>query len=95
VGADLSEAEVARVPGDRAKGQLASTFRVALDSTYLFERDSTGRYVGPPGLTFPPPGAPEVPLQPYDNVLILRQPEFELQRTVTIQGEIYYPAPTP
>jgi len=24
-----------------------------------------------------------VPLEPYDNVLILKQPEFELQRTVT------------
>jgi len=91
VGADLNEAEVARVPAERTKGQLATTVRVPLDSTYLFERDSTGRYVGPPGLAFPKPGAPEVPLQPYDNVLILRQPEFELQRTVTIHGEVYYP----
>jgi len=32
-----------------------------------------------------------VALRPFDNVLMLRQPEFELQRTVTIQGEIYYP----
>src|SRR5437016_6127140 len=91
VGAYLNEAEVARVPSDRTKGQLATTVRVPLDSTYLFERDSTGRYVGPPGLPFPKPGAPEVPLQPYDNVLILKQPEFELQRTVTIAGEVYYP----
>ena len=91
VGADLNEAEVARVPVDRTKGQLASTVRVPLDSTYLFERDSSGRYVGPPGLPFPKPGAPEVPLQPYDNVLILKQPQFELQRTVMVQGEIFYP----
>jgi len=32
-----------------------------------------------------------VPLEPYDNVLIFKQPEFELQRTVTIEGEVYYP----
>jgi len=91
VGADLNEAEVARMPSDRTKGQLATTVRVPLDSTYLFERDASGRYVGPPGLPFPSPGAPEVPLQPYDNVLILKQPEFELQRTVTIVGEVRYP----
>ncbi len=30
-------------------------------------------------------------LAPYDNVLILKQPEFELQRMVSIQGEVLYP----
>ena len=91
VGADLREAEVARLPDDRSKGQLATTVRVPLDSTYLFERDSAGRYMGPPGLAFPAPGSAEVPLRPYDNVLILKQPEFELQRMVEIRGEVYYP----
>jgi len=91
VGADLKEAEVARLPEDRSKGQLATTVRVPLDSTYLFERDSAGHYFGPPGLSFPGTGAAEVTLQPYDNVLILRQPQFELQRTVAIQGEVFYP----
>jgi len=91
LGAYLKEAEIARIPEDRSQGQLATTVRAPMDSSYLFERDSTGRYVGPPGLPFPKPGAPEVPLQPYDNVLILRQPEFELQRTVTIVGEVRYP----
>jgi polysaccharide biosynthesis/export protein len=63
-----------------------------LDSTYLFERDSTGRYIGPPGVAFPTRGtAAEVPLEPFDNVLIFRQPDFELQRTVTITGEVMYP----
>jgi len=66
--------------------------RVPLDSTYLFERDSAGRYIGPPGVSFPAHGtATEVPLEPYDNVLIFRQPNFELQRTVTIAGEVMYP----
>jgi hypothetical protein len=91
IGAYLKEAEVARLPTDRSAGQLATTVRVPLDSSYLIDRDSLGRYIGPPGLPFAASGAPEVPLQPYDNVLILRQPEFELQRTVEIRGEVYYP----
>ena len=91
IGADLREAEIARMPTDRSQGQLATTLRVPLDSTYLFERDSAGRYVGPPGLAFPASGAPEVPLDPYDNVLILRQPDFVFQRTVTISGEVRFP----
>jgi len=65
--------------------------RVGLDSTYLFDRDASGQYFGPPGLSFPRSGTAEVPLQPFDNVLILRQPDFELQRTVEITGEVSYP----
>jgi len=66
--------------------------RVPLDSTYLFLRDSTGRYIGTPGVPFPARGsALEVTLEPFDNVLIFRQPNFELQRTVTITGEVMYP----
>jgi len=91
VGALLREAEIARLPQDRTQGQLATTVRAPLDSTYLFDRDSLGRYIGPPGLPAPAAGAPDVQLQPFDNVLILRQPEFELQRTVTIEGEVFYP----
>src|SRR5438094_3774959 len=91
VGALLKEAEIARLPTDRAEGQLATTVRAPMDSTYLFDRRSSGRYVGPPGLPAPAAGAPEVQLQPFDNVLILRQPEFELQRTVTVTGEVRYP----
>ncbi len=91
VGAYLKEAEIARLPEDRSQGQLASTIRVPLDSTYLFDRDSLGRYVGPPGLPFPASGAPEVELRPYDNALILRQPDFDLQRTVIVTGEVRYP----
>src|SRR5207237_10892604 len=91
VGASLNEAEIARLPADRAGGQLATTERVPLDSTYLFERDSLGRYVGPPGVPFPAKGTPEVPLKPYDNVLILRQPEFDFQRTVAVIGQVRFP----
>lgn len=91
VGAYLKDAEVARLPEDRAQGQLATTLRVPLDSTYLFERDSAGRYIGAPGLPFLAGGAAEVPLKPYDNVLILRQPDFDFQRTVVVTGEVQYP----
>src|SRR5439155_10581309 len=92
IGADLREVDIARLPPDRSRGQLATTVPFPLDASYLIDRDSAGRFVGPPGLAFPASGtAPEVPLEPYDNVLIFKQPEFELQRTVTIVGEVHYP----
>jgi len=91
VGADLREAEIARLPTDRSHGELAQTLRVGLDSSYLFTRDSAGRYVGPPGLSFPARGAADVPLQPYDNVLIFQQPDFDFQRRVVLLGEVRYP----
>src|SRR5213075_1244529 len=40
---------------------------------------------------FPSGGTPEVALQPYDEVLILKQPDFELQRTVQVRGEVRFP----
>ncbi len=92
VGVDLREAEIARMPIDREDGDLARLFRVPLDSSYLLARDRGGRYVGPPGPPFAAAGsAPEVELEPYDRVLIFRQPEFETQRTVQITGEVRYP----
>jgi polysaccharide export outer membrane protein len=90
-GASLREAEVARLPADRSAGQTAVTLRVPLDSTYLFERASGRPYVGPPGVPAPAGGAPEFTLDPYDNVLILRQASFEYQRTVTLNGEVRFP----
>ncbi len=92
VGADLRVADLARMPPDRSNGQLATTLRVPLDSSYLADRDSLGRYVGPPGPAFAPPGSTQpVPLDPFDQVLILKQPEFEPQRTAEITGEVRYP----
>jgi protein involved in polysaccharide export with SLBB domain len=87
----LQEAEVARLPVDRSRGITATTFRVPLDSSYLFERGPDGRYLGPPGLPAPAGPAPEMVLQPYDNVLILRQPDWQLQRSVAIEGEVRFP----
>jgi polysaccharide biosynthesis/export protein len=90
-GAYLKEAEIARLPEDRSGGRTATTIRVPLDSTYLFERGPDGRYVGPPGVPVPAGGAPEVTLRPYDNVLIMRQPDWSLQRTVVLLGEVRFP----
>jgi protein involved in polysaccharide export with SLBB domain len=87
----LTEAEVARLPADRRDGVTAQTFRVALDSSYLFERAPDGTYSGPPGVPAPRGPSPEVTLRPYDNVLVLRQPDFSLQRTVYIGGEVRFP----
>ena len=89
-GALLSEAEIARLPHDRTGGRTAETFRVPLDSSYIFDRGTNG-YSGPPGLPAPAGQAPETFLQPYDNVLILQQPDWELQRTVSIHGEVRFP----
>jgi protein involved in polysaccharide export with SLBB domain len=87
----LNEAEIARLPLTRSGGVTASTFRVPLDSSYLFERGPDGKYLGPPGLPAPSGPNQDVTVQPYDNVLILRQPNWELQRTAVIAGEVRYP----
>ena len=87
-GGQISERPVS--PGDLA-ATIYRYFGVPLDSTYLFERGPDGKYFGPPGLPGRAGGAPEVFLKPYDNVLILRQPDWELQRTVSIQGEVRFP----
>ena len=87
----LNEAEVARLPENRAGGVTARTFRVPLDSSYIFERGPDGKYLGPPGLPATLGPNPDVTVQPYDNVLILRQPNWELQRTAVIAGEVRYP----
>ena len=89
--ADLREAEVARLPSDRRAGATATTFRVPLDSSYIFERGPDGKYFGPPGLPAPSGSAPDVPLKPYDNVLIFRQPNWELQRQAVVSGEVRFP----
>jgi polysaccharide biosynthesis/export protein len=87
----LNEAEIARLPERRSDGITATTFRVPLDSSYLFERGPDGKYLGPPGLPAPAGPNPEVTVQPYDNVLVMKQPNWELQRVATIVGEVRFP----
>jgi polysaccharide biosynthesis/export protein len=91
VGALLTEAEVARMPTDRREGTTAVTIRVPLDSSYLFDRRRGAPYLGPPGVSVPTRESPEFELKAYDNVLILRQPDWFLPRVVNISGEVTYP----
>jgi protein involved in polysaccharide export with SLBB domain len=87
----LPAAEIARVTGSPSGGTTSRTFRVPLDSTYLFERRPDGKYLGPPGVQVPTARVPEVVLEPYDQVLILRQPDWKLVRRVEITGEVKFP----
>jgi protein involved in polysaccharide export with SLBB domain len=75
----LEQAEIARLPQQQREGTIAQAFRVKLDSSYI---------VGSNAATAP---AAEIPLQVYDNVLILRQPDWQLQTTVVLTGEVRYP----
>jgi len=77
--AALRDAEIARLPRARESGVIATTFRVPIDSTFMTaNRTPTG-------------AVSEVILEPYDNVLIFRQPDWQLQQTVTLTGEVQYP----
>ena len=87
----LQYAEVARLPANREGGVVATSIRVPLDSTYVFDRGVNGKYLGPPGLPAPASGAPTFVLQPFDNILIFEQPGWELQRVVTLTGQVQFP----
>jgi protein involved in polysaccharide export with SLBB domain len=94
VSADLREAEVARMPAGRPDGLIAERLRVPLDSSYLSQRDIEGRFRGVAGVAFPPPGAsPDFELEPFDQVTILRQPDWEIAGTVIVAGQVSVPGP--
>ena len=85
VGAFLGYAELARLPVNRAGGRLATTIRVPLDSSYLFDRSSSA--AAEPRTA----RAADVALQPYDNLLVLREPDWALLKAVSLTGEVRYP----
>ncbi len=87
----LEYAEVARLPANRSGGTVATSIRVPLDSTYIFDRGVNGKYLGPPGLPAPATGAQTFVLEPFDNVLIFEQPGWELQRVVALTGQVKFP----
>src|SRR5690625_4910678 len=89
-GALLDSAEIARLPADRSGGRLAERLKVPLDSTYLFEPGETS-YRFLPGTEVASRESEEIPLEPFDHVLIFKQPEFTLHRMVEITGEVAYP----
>jgi protein involved in polysaccharide export with SLBB domain len=78
--ADLRQAEIARRPDTSSALLLSETVRVPLDSGYLF---AEGRVATA--------GVAEVPLKPYDNVLIFADPERRSPITVKITGEVQFP----
>ena len=75
----LEQAEIARLPLEQREGTIAQAFRVKLDSSYVVGSSAAAK-----------PEA-EIPLSVYDNVLILRQPDWQLQSTVVLTGEVRYP----
>ncbi|HXC25713.1 MAG TPA: SLBB domain-containing protein [Gemmatimonadaceae bacterium] len=87
----LDTAKIARLPQDRSGARTAVEFNIPLDSSYLFERGPDGKYLGPPGLPASAGPTPDVLLKPYDNILILRQPNWELQQSVVVGGEVRFP----
>lgn len=80
----LAEAEVARIPLQGDPRITARSIRVPLDSSYLFDAASA---LGAGGGT----GASEFPLEPFDNVLIMRDPNWREPRTVQLFGEVRFP----
>jgi protein involved in polysaccharide export with SLBB domain len=89
--ADLREAEIARRAATTDPGALATTIRVPLDSSLR----AAGGTDGATGVSNReqggPAGVPDVALQPYDNVLIMRQTGWELQRLVYLTGQVKHP----
>ena len=83
----LAEAEVSRINENAGTSDdsLAVILQVPLDSSYVF--DGTGYVRRPVGRNV----APQVPLNPYDNVFVRTQPGWSVQRNVTITGEVRFP----
>lgn len=79
-GAYLREAEIARLPEERTPMATATTVRVPIDSTFLFDR-----------ITGNPTTGDQTILQAYDNVLILRDPSWTTPASVLLTGEVRFP----
>lgn len=90
-GAQLTDVEITRLPENRAGGVTGSTFKVNLDSTYLFEIGPTGRFTLPPGIKIPSGRTPEELLLPYDAIQVKWQPDWQLIQTVHVRGEVKSP----
>jgi polysaccharide export outer membrane protein len=86
--ADLTEAEIARRAEGADPGTLATSIRVPIDSTFRAGGGTDGQRPPP---QFGAGGVPDVALKPYDNVLIMRQTGWELQRLVYLTGQVKHP----
>ena len=84
-GAHLGEAEIASRPVRPGSGAIATAARVRLDSSVVF---------GTPGnvaLSGASATGPDTPLKPFDNVLIMAEPDATTLPTVTLTGEVRRP----
>jgi protein involved in polysaccharide export with SLBB domain len=86
--ADLGVAEIARRNPSEDPGVLARSISVPLDSARASRPETTKDQVGGAPLGG---GIPDLPLEPYDNVLIRRQAGWELQRLVYVTGQVKHP----
>jgi polysaccharide export outer membrane protein len=87
--ADLREAEIARRAESGDPGALTKSIKVPLDSSALVSGGTDGVPLMPaPGGAS---GIPDVVLQPYDNVLIMRQAGWDGQRLVYLTGQVKHP----
>jgi polysaccharide export outer membrane protein len=88
----LGEAEIARLPEPGSdRSVTARTFRVPV-TTKDVPMSGTPRPGGAQGQMVPVPTADaEIVLQPHDNVLILRRPDWTVPRTVMLFGEVQFP----
>src|SRR6185295_11519663 len=75
------ETEIARLPAQRPAGALAETVRIPLDSSFVQGHAAVAGAASPA----------DAPLSAYDNVLVLRQGGWSLQRTVVLSGQVKSP----
>jgi polysaccharide biosynthesis/export protein len=88
--ADLN-IEVARLadPTRRETRRIAEIIHLQADASFFVSEQDRRRYMGP---TPPAAGtAGEFVLQPYDRVTVRPLADFELQRSVTVTGEVRHP----
>lgn len=91
--ADLT-VEVSRLvePAQRTAGRIAKSIVVRVDSSYIVPEEALRFYLGDlsPSDRDSTDQAAELELRPYDQVFVRRIPHFEMQRTVTVSGEVVY-----
>jgi len=88
--------EISRIADvqSRAGGQIATLFKVRVDSTYFVSDEAAEFYMGDPAALAQAIGGGEAAtfaLQPHDRVFVRFIPELELPRVVTVMGEARYP----
>lgn len=89
----FGQAEIARMPEQGTdRSVTARTFRVPVTLKDFTRTSGTLQPGGTEGEPVPAPTADaSVVLQPHDNVLILRRPDWSTPRTVVLYGEVAFP----